>query len=87
MKKLTSTEVQKHFGAIANIIKGGEIVAVTEHGTPTLMILPYALASEALQAYNARKLAGYMDAMPIANPTVPDLTIDQINTIVHEVRP
>ena len=53
MKTLSSVEVQNHFGSIANIVKSGEPVAVTQYGTPTLMILPYGLAAEALRDYNA----------------------------------
>jgi antitoxin (DNA-binding transcriptional repressor) of toxin-antitoxin stability system len=36
MKTLSSVEVQNHFGSIANIVKSGEPVAVTQYGTPTL---------------------------------------------------
>ena len=38
MKTLSSVEVQNRFGSIANIVKGGEPVAVTQYGTPTMMI-------------------------------------------------
>lgn len=87
MKTLSSVEVQNHFGSIANIVKSGEPVAVTQYGTPTLMILPYGLAAEALRDYNARKLAQFMDAMPSANSDAPNLSIEQINQLVHELRP
>ncbi len=87
MKTLSSVEVQNHFGSIANIVKSGEPVAVTQYGTPTLMILPYGLAAEALRDYNARKLAQFMDAMPSANSDAPNLSIEQIYQLVHELRP
>lgn len=87
MKTLSSVEVQNHFGSIANIVKSGEPVAVTQYGTPTLMILPYGLAAEALRDYNARKLSEFMEAMPSAHPDAPNLTLEQINSLVHELRP
>ncbi len=87
MKTLSSVEVQNKFGSIANIVKGGEPVAVTQYGTPTLMILPYALATEALREYNARRLTQFMDAMPPANAGAPELTEEEINKLVHELRP
>lgn len=87
MKTLSSVEVQNKFGSIANIVKGGEPVAVTQYGTPTMMILPYGLAIEALREYNARRLTQFMDAMPPANADAPELTLEEINKLVHELRP
>ncbi len=87
MKTISSVEVQNRFGSIANIVKSGEPVAVTQYGTPTMIILPYALATEALRDYNARKLVQFMDAMPSANPDAPELSLEQMNKLVHDVRP
>jgi prevent-host-death family protein len=87
MKTISSVEVQNRFGSIANIVKSGEPVAVTQYGTPTMMILPYALATEALRDYNARKLVQFMDSMPSAMPDAPDLSLEQMNKLVHDVRP
>ena len=87
MKTLSSAEVQNRFGSIANIVKSGEPVAVTQYGTPTMMILPYALATDALREYSARKLAQYMDAMPTAHADALGLTLEQINSLVHDLRP
>ena len=87
MKTRSSVEVQNRFGSIANIVKSGEPVAVTQYGTPTMMILPYSLATEALRDYNARKLVEFMDVMPSANADAPNLTLEQLNKLVHELRP
>lgn len=86
MKTMASVEVQNKFGAVANLVKSGEMVAVTQYGTPTMMILPYGLATEALREHNARRLVQFMDAMQPANPDVPELTEEQINDLVHELR-
>jgi len=45
------------------------------------------MASEALRDYNARKLVEFMDAMPQANKNAPELSLDEINKLVHELRP
>ena len=87
MKTISSVEAQNRFGSIANIVKGGEPVVVTQYGTPTLMILPFALATEALRDYNARKLVAFMEAMPSARADAPELTPEQFNALVHELRP
>lgn len=87
MKTLPSVEVQNKFGAIANIVKGGEPVAVTQYGTPTMMILPYAVAMEAMREYNARRLIRFMDGSPPADSAAPELSPDEINDLVHELRP
>jgi len=87
MKTLSSVEVQNRFGSIANIVKSGEPVSVTRYGTPTMMILPYSLASEALGYDNARKLVQFMDAMPLVNADAPNLSLEPLNNLVHQVRP
>jgi prevent-host-death family protein len=87
MKTRSSVEVQNRFGSIANIVKSGEPVTVTQYGTPTMMILPYQLATEALRDYNVRKLVEFMDVMPSANADAPNLTLEQLNKLVHELRP
>lgn len=87
MKTLPSVEVQNKFGSIANIVKSGEPVAVTQYGTPTMMILPYALAVEALREYKARRMVDFMDQMKPAAANHPALTDEQISELVHELRP
>jgi hypothetical protein len=51
-----------------------------------MMILPFGLATEALREYNARRLTQFMDAMPGANADAPELTLEQIDKLVHELR-
>ena len=87
MKTLPSAQVQNQFGAIANIVKTGEPVAVTQYGTPTMMILPYALAEQALRDYHAQQMVRFMDAMPPAHAQAPDLSLEALTQLVHELRP
>lgn len=87
MITLPSVEVQNKFGSIANLVKGGEAVAVTQYGTPTMMILPYTLAADALRAYRAQRLVAFMDTMQASSTNAPELTLNEINDLVHELRP
>ncbi len=86
MKTLPSVEVQNRFGAIANIVKSGEPVAVTQYGEPTLMILPYKVAEIALRLYQAQAMTDFMGNMAPVNPNAPDLSAEDINDLVHELR-
>jgi antitoxin (DNA-binding transcriptional repressor) of toxin-antitoxin stability system len=86
MLSVASVEVQNKFGSIANIVKGGEPVAVTQYGTPTLMILPFALAGEALRALNARRLADFMAGMPAVNAGAPELSTVELTALVKQLR-
>ncbi len=86
MQTVTSVEVQNRFGAVANMVKGGEPVAVTQYGTPTLMILPHALGQRAMQAYNARRLVDLMDAAPQSKPDAPVLSEREFADLVRELR-
>ena len=86
MKTISSREVQNKFGSVANIVKGGEVVTVTQYGQATMMIPPFALGEEALRNVSARRCVNFLDALPPANTTVPDLTMEEINQLVHELR-
>jgi prevent-host-death family protein len=87
IQTMTSARIQNNFGSVVNIVKGGDPVAVTQYGTPTLMILPYGIAEEALHAYNAKKMIDFMNNMPPSLPGAPDLNLAEINALVHELRP
>jgi hypothetical protein len=52
----------------------GSVARSVEHG-------------EEVAVANAQKMIRYMDEMPAANADAPDLTLADINTLVHELRP
>lgn len=89
MKTLASRTVQNNFGGIADIVKSGEPVTVTQHGRPTLMILPYAQGQEALRLLAAQRMSEFLDGLPreSVDPSAPPLTQKDINALVHELRP
>ena len=89
MKTLASRVVQNNFGGIADIVKSGEPVTVTQHGRPTLMILPYAQGQEALRLLAAQRMGAFLDGLPgeFVDPTAPAVSLKEINNLVHELRP
>ena len=52
-----------------------------------MMILPYAVAEEALREYHAQRLVRFMDAMPPASGDAPELKAAEFTQLVHELRP
>lgn len=84
---MPSVSVQNHFGTVSRTVGRGEPVTVTQYGEPTMMILPYAIAQEALKMFKAQKMIQFMNEMPLSNPEAPDLSLTDINALVHELRP
>lgn len=87
MLTMPSVSVQNRFGSVARSVGRGESITVTQYGEPTMMILPYTLAQEALKMFKSQKLIQFMNEMPLANPEAPDLSLADINALVHELRP
>jgi len=87
MLTMPSVGVQNRFGSVARLVSRGEAVTVTQYGEPTMMILPFSLGEEALRAYNAQKMIRFMDNMQPIKEGAPDLSLQDINTLVNELRP
>lgn len=86
MRILPALEVKNHFGAVANIVKSGEPVTITQYGTPTMMILPYEIGEAAWREHAARTMIEFMQNMAPVNPDAPELSLEDINKLVHELR-
>ena len=86
MITMPSVGVQNKFGSVARTVGRGEPITVTQYGEPTMMILPYGMAQEALRLYASQKMIKLMEAMPPANAGAPDLSLEDINALVHELR-
>lgn len=86
MKTMGSREVQNNFGQVSNLVLQGEEVVVTQYGRPTLAIVAYNVWQEAMQLYKVAKMKEYMDSLS-SNPAAADLSLEDINTLVHELRP
>lgn len=84
MKTLSSREVQKNFGAVADLVKGGESVRVTQYGRPAFVMLPESAETEEL----LRRLAGkrllrlLQEATP--NAEAQSLNQSEVNQLIHE---
>ena len=85
MKTLASREVQNNFGQVANMVIAGEEVVVTQYNRPTLMIVPYEIGKEAMRLYRAEQMERFMRGMD-TNEAAEDLSMEDINRLVHELR-
>jgi prevent-host-death family protein len=85
MKTIASKDAQNNFGAIADLVKAGEEVTITQHGKPTMIIFPYKEGLEALRNRNANKMIAFLDSLSDVKEE-PALTIEDINALVHEFR-
>jgi antitoxin (DNA-binding transcriptional repressor) of toxin-antitoxin stability system len=86
MQTIASVAVKNNFGRVSNTVKSGEAVAVTQYGTPTMMILPFKMAQEALQLMHAKDMIDFMNSMPPVNAGAPELSTKEITTLVHDLR-
>ncbi|MDO4683577.1 MAG: type II toxin-antitoxin system prevent-host-death family antitoxin [Lautropia sp.] len=84
MKTLSSREVQKNFGAVADMVAAGEGVRITRHGRPAFLLIPdTGDAEELLRAFAARRLARLLEtATP--NEAAQALSQEQINQLIAE---
>lgn len=84
MKTLTSREVQKHFGAVADMVAAGEGVRITRHGRPAFLLIPdQGDAEDILRHVAARRLARMLQE---AAPTdaAKALSQDDINALIAD---
>ncbi|UJS25024.1 hypothetical protein [Thiothrix winogradskyi] len=54
MQVLPALEVKSRFGRVSNIVKSGELVTITQHGEPTMVLFPLKLAQEVLKVYRTQ---------------------------------
>lgn len=88
MKTMTSGEVQTRFGTVADLVKSGEQITITQHGRPTLMMFSYQDGTAALEFLAQQRLARVFDKRAQTMPKeAEELSLDEINDLVHELRP
>jgi hypothetical protein len=51
------------------------------------MIVPIDIGQEAVRQHNALRFADFLDAMPPPNTAAPELDMEAVNQLVHELRP
>ena len=88
MQTLTSARVQANFGMAADIAKSGESVTITQYGRPSLMLFSYKEGEELLRLRSVAKLGQYFEGRAKTMPAdVSELSMDDINSLVHALRP
>lgn len=88
MQTLSSAKVQANFGQVMDIAKSGEPVTITQYGRPTLMLFSHKEGEELLRLRSTVKLSRYLEGRAKTMPKdVPELTLDEMNNLVHELRP
>lgn len=84
MRTLSSREVQKNFGSVADLVKAGESVRVTQYGRPAFVMIPESQDTEEL----LRRMAGkrlvrlLKEATPSAEAQA--LTQQDVNNLINE---
>ena len=90
MQILTSAKVQANFGQAIDLAKSGEPVTITQYGRPTAMLLSYKDGEELLRLRAMAKVNRYYEGRegPLGSLPIdaPELTMDDINDLVHELR-
>jgi antitoxin Phd len=85
VKTFPSREVQAHFGAVLDEAKRGS-VTVTQYGRPVVVMMGYEEAMSARRALATQRMLSFMESRP-NNPAADALTDEDINRLVHELRP
>ncbi|MFT4102563.1 MAG: type II toxin-antitoxin system Phd/YefM family antitoxin [Burkholderiaceae bacterium] len=84
MKTISSREVQKSFGAVADMVAAGEGVRITRHGRPAFLLIPdTGDAEDILREFAARRLARMLQqAQP--TPAAAKLSQQEVNRLIAE---
>jgi antitoxin (DNA-binding transcriptional repressor) of toxin-antitoxin stability system len=84
MKTLSSREVQKNFGSVADLVISGESIRVTKYGRPAFFIIPETNDTEEI----LRRLAGKRLSKMLGEATPPEaakaLTQENVNKLIDE---
>jgi antitoxin (DNA-binding transcriptional repressor) of toxin-antitoxin stability system len=84
MKTLSSREVQKNFGSVADLVSSGENIRVTKYGRPAFFIIPETSDTEEI----LRRMAGKRLSKMLRNstPTAAASVLSQVdvNTLIDE---
>ncbi len=84
MKTISSREVQKNFGSVADLVGSGETVRVTRYGRPAFVIVPETEDTAEI----LRRMAGRRLVQTLRNAKSTDaakaLTFDDITKLIDE---
>ena len=84
MKTLTSRDVQKNFGSVADMVSAGENIRVTKYGRPAFFIIPETTDTEEI----LRRMAGRRLSKMLKNATptaaAAELSQADVNKLIEE---
>ena len=83
MKELSSHDVQKNFGAIADLVKAGESIRVTYDGQSAFMMIPETADTQELLRRLAGKRLARMLEESAPNAAARALTQQEVNGLIH----
>jgi prevent-host-death family protein len=84
MRTISSREMQKNFGSVADLVSAGENVRITRHGRPAFLLIPdTGDAEEILRELAARKLA-HLPCQAQPAPAAQTLTRQDIDRLTDE---
>ena len=95
MQTMTSGKVQTSFGEVADVVKGGEPVTITQYGRPTMLLVRYQDGMEMMREMAGKRLIDLLDerakdapieARAISDETLRVLIDEEINASVNEKR-
>ena len=85
MQTMTSGKVQTSFGEVADVVKGGEPVTITQYGRPTMLLMRYQDGIEMMRESAAKRLIALMDERASNAPNAARLLSDEeISNIVDD---
>lgn len=84
MKTLSSREVQKNFGTVADLVTSGESVRVTKYGRPAFFIIPEnSDTEEILRRVAGMRLSKLLDAAQPAE-AAKSLSQEDVNKLIAD---
>lgn len=87
MQTLTVAQLQTNFGAAADIAQSGEVVTISEHGRPVLMLFSYKEGEALLRLRAVSELNRFREGRAQTMPRgEANMSLDDINAYVHETR-
>ncbi len=84
MKTLTSREVQKNFGSVADLVVSGENIRVTKYGRPAFFIIPQTSDTEEILRRMAGQRLHTMLWKSVPNTVATALTQADVNHLISE---
>lgn len=85
MKTIASSDVQNRFGEVLDLAKRGPIT-VTQYGRPVVTMMSYEDAQVAIRLNAGQRMMDLLKSIE-TNPAGAALSEEEVNQLVHELRP